>query len=68
MRLSKSEAAEYGRRVKAANREKRWCIEGDHVTVPDIARRLGISENTARKRLFREQKSPRPVLWINLED
>lgn len=68
MRLSKAEASEYGRRVRPLNREKRWCIEGEHVTVPEIARRLGVSEVTARKRFKREQQSPRPVLWINLED
>jgi len=68
MRLSKSEASEYGKRANRAHRQKRWCIEGEHVTVPDIARRLGICETTARKRFQREQKSDRPVLWINLED
>lgn len=68
MRLSKAEAATYGRRASVSSREKRWCIEGESVTVTDIAARIGRSERVARERLQAAQASDGPVTWGKLVD
>jgi hypothetical protein len=44
-----------------------YCIEGDSVTLGDIARRLGVGINLARQRLARERDKPGPVTWAGLQ-
>ena len=41
-------------------------IEGELVTMPEIAARLGVTETTARSRLKRSKGLPGPVTWERL--
>ena len=43
-----------------------FCVEGEQVTLADIAARLGCSKDAARGRLRREQAKPGPVTWAGL--
>ena len=43
-----------------------FCIEGETVTLVQMGRRLGITEDTARLRLRREARKPGPVTWAGL--
>lgn len=70
MRLSKEEATEYGLR---GARKKRITaqtaihhIEGENVTIGEIARRIDRSQTVAKHRLHREKAKPGPVTWEGL--
>lgn len=64
---SKEEAARYGARGrKAALSANRWSIEGDLLTVPEIAARLDMDYYAARKRLLKAQQGAGPVTWAAL--
>jgi predicted ArsR family transcriptional regulator len=41
-------------------------IDGERVTIEDIAKRLGISRQAAKSRLHRERAKPSPVTWAGL--
>lgn len=42
------------------------CIEGEYVTLQQIAERLGLEKGRARHKLIREQKKEGPVTWAGL--
>lgn len=66
MRLKKDEAVEYGRRGQKKLRQVHtytYSIEGEIVTIADIAKRVGVGEKTARQRLKRAQGGDVPVTW-----
>lgn len=44
----------------------RHCIEGEHVTLAQMAARLGCSKDAARGRLAREKAKPGAVTWEGL--
>lgn len=52
--------------LASKRRAGRFNIEGDLVTLTDIAARLGISDTRAGTRLQREQKLAGPVTWAGL--
>lgn len=41
-------------------------IDGERVTIPEIAKRLGLQEGAAKARLHRERAKPGPVTWWGL--
>lgn len=55
-----------GYRVASKGRGALLCIEGEYVTLEDIARRTGASRGTASKRLSRVRKKGGPVTWASL--
>lgn len=43
-----------------------YCIDGETVTVEGVAARLGVSHDTATRRLRRERAKDGPVTWAGL--
>lgn len=65
--LNKDEAAKYGARgAKKYADAMKVCIEGEYVTIQDIATRTGVSRDTARLRLHRVRKRHPAVTWALL--
>lgn len=44
----------------------RYCIEGEHVTYADIAKRLGVDDQTAKNRMQHAKRKGWPVTWAAL--
>lgn len=44
-----------------------YCVEGESLTLAQLAKRLGVSETTARARLNRERAKPGPATWESLQ-
>ena len=67
LKLIRTEAAEYGRRSGIQRRSvERWCIEGEHLTVFEIAVRLKVSSKAAGRRLREARAKEGPVTWARL--
>lgn len=45
---------------------ERWCIEGEHLSVTEIADRLGVSRVTVQVRLREARRAEGPVTWAAL--
>lgn len=43
-----------------------YCIEGEHLTLQQVADRLGVHRTTASDRLRRERAKDGPVTWEGL--
>lgn len=58
----------YNKQAAAASHRRAsvYCIDGESVTAQAIADRLGVSVDTARNRVAREQKCDGPVTWAGL--
>lgn len=58
----------YNKQAAAASHRRAsvYCIDGESVTAQAIAERLGVSVDTARNRVAREQKCDGPVTWVGL--
>lgn len=54
------------RRGHATRRSEVFRIEGDPVTMDEIAKRLGVAKSTAQKRMARERAKPGAVTWEGL--
>jgi DNA-directed RNA polymerase specialized sigma24 family protein len=55
-----------GHRTERATQTAVYCVEGAHVTLAQIAARLGLHIDTARIRLKRERRKDGPVTWAGL--
>jgi len=67
MTIPKTEAATYGRRGRAAlSAQYTYIVEGERVTMLQIADRLGVHPNTARERMRKARKGPDSVSWLVL--
>ena len=68
LRLSKSEASEYGKRaaVSAKRRAEQWCIEGEYVTAAQMAERVGVTVDTVHGRLSNAKQMEGAVTWERL--
>jgi predicted ArsR family transcriptional regulator len=65
--LSRADAARYGRRGGRARAAiVALHIEGEAVTIPRIAARLGIAQSTARKRIEELRTRGEPITWQGL--
>lgn len=68
MKLSTNEARDYGKRGQAAlAATQRVCIEGEHLSIRDIAVRLGVSRGVAGSRLRRLRGQPGAITWSALK-
>lgn len=62
-------AVKYGRRGrKALTRQMEYCIEGEYVSMVQIAARIGCIPDVAGKRYKREQAKPGPVTWDGMRE
>ena len=52
--------------ARSAGRPQRYMVEGEALTVPQIAQRLNLRPETARYRMLREQRKPGRVTWEGL--
>lgn len=67
LQLTRAEALYYGARGGAIYTARQaYMVEGEIVTSPMIAARVGVSAELAQKRLRRERRLPGPVTWANL--
>lgn len=48
------------------NQDSKYLIEGENLTIPEIAKRLELDPSTVRKRYQREIKLDGPVMLTNL--
>lgn len=55
------------RRLRTPEPHPQLCIEGEYVTLGEIAARLGVSPDTASRRMKAIIQSNRPVTWSALE-
>lgn len=60
------EARKSGKRGAAAIRSP-LCIEGEYVTVREIARRVGKAENTTREIMRKLRSKPGAITWDALK-
>lgn len=61
-----SQARANAHRNERATQTAVYCVEGAHVTLAQIAARLGLHIDTARIRLKRERRKDGPVTWQGL--
>lgn len=58
----------YQARSRAKTRQiNRYMIEGEHVTIEEMAARVGIAARTMSSRFNREKRKDGPVTWAGLE-
>ena len=63
---SKADALRYSRNGNRAKPAALLMIEGESVTISQVADRLGVSHRTASGRLLDAQKQDGPVTWAKL--
>lgn len=65
--LSRADAARYGRRGGHARAAiVAIHIEGEAVTIPRIAERIGVHQSTARRRIAALRARGEPITWQGL--
>lgn len=64
--MSSALAREKAAKGHATRQSELLSIEGEAVTLDQIAARLGVSRTTARRRLARERAKPGAVTWEGL--
>lgn len=67
MKLESGEAREYAMRSAKRRRElHRYCIEGEYVTVKEIALRIGDASANVKARMKRMRAKPGSITWAKL--
>lgn len=67
--VTKKDGREYGLRGGAKHAAKmKLCVEGEYVNTLQIAERIGVHEETARKRLAVLRKKDGPITWAALSE
>jgi hypothetical protein len=67
MLSDKKKCAVYGRRGGLTRRDQVYCIEGEHVTMMELALKLGVPNAKAAYALLRRARDKGPVVtWASL--